>query len=78
MRSRQHQDFMASMQRGADLRKSRFADQQYAKRQNAEDWCDYALDCTRRSDDRVRVGNCRAKRCPGKSVRRFSNESRQP
>lgn len=58
MRSHQHQDFMASMQRGADLNKARFQDQQYAKRQNAEDWCDYALDCTRSYDNRLRVGNC--------------------
>jgi len=61
MRAQEHQDFMASMQRGQDLRNLRFQEGQYAKRQTAEDWCDYALDCSRSWDDRVRVGNCRSR-----------------
>jgi hypothetical protein len=59
-RTRQHQDFMASMERGRDLRNQQFADGQFQKQRNKEDYVDYILDCQRLSNGEVRVaiGNC--------------------
>jgi hypothetical protein len=57
---RQHQDFMASMQRGKALRDQQFREGQFVKQQNKEDYVDYLLDCHRLVDGRnmLSIGNC--------------------
>jgi hypothetical protein len=55
-RMRSHQEYMASMQRGADLRNMRFKEGQYAKRQVTDDRVDFLLYCHRFPDGTI--GNC--------------------
>ncbi|MBV8819355.1 MAG: hypothetical protein JO022_13435 [Acidobacteriaceae bacterium] len=67
VRMRQHEDFMASMERGRDLRNQQFRDGQYVKQQNKEDYVDYALDCHRISSDGTHyanIGNCPDRETP--------------
>lgn len=59
-RTRAHQDFMASMQHGADVRNERFAAGQYRKQNNNDNYVDYILGCQRAysGNTRVSAGNC--------------------
>jgi hypothetical protein len=50
MRQRQHEDFMASMQRGTDMSMQRTAQSMDARSRAADDWCDYSLDLQKRLD----------------------------
>ena len=45
MRQRQHEQFLASIQRGTDM--------SMARHQAADDWCDYSLDQQKRLDPRT-------------------------
>jgi hypothetical protein len=49
-RQRQHEDFMASMQRGTDMSMQRTAQSMNARSRAADDWCDYSLDLQKRLD----------------------------
>jgi hypothetical protein len=67
VRMKQHEDFMASMERGRDLRNQQFREGQYVKQQNKEDYVDYALDCHRISSDGTHyanIGNCPDRETP--------------
>jgi hypothetical protein len=50
MRQRQHEDFMASMQRGTDMSMQRTAQSMNARSRAADDWSDYSLDLQKRLD----------------------------
>jgi hypothetical protein len=50
MRNRQHQEFMATLQRGTDMSMQRAAESANARQQAAGDWCDYALGVQKRMD----------------------------
>jgi hypothetical protein len=50
MRQQQHEDFMASMQRGTDMSMQRAAESANASHRAADDWCDYSLDLQKRYD----------------------------
>jgi hypothetical protein len=50
MRQRQHEDFMASVQRGTDQSMARTTANGNARQRVADDWCDYALDQQKRLD----------------------------
>jgi hypothetical protein len=53
MHQRQHEDFMASMQRGTDMSMKRAADISNTNHRIADDWCDYSLDQQKRLDPRT-------------------------
>ncbi|HEY1866124.1 MAG TPA: hypothetical protein VGG55_03560 [Candidatus Acidoferrales bacterium] len=53
MRQRQHEQFLASMQRGTDMSMARAAESANARHQAADDWCDYSLDLQKRLDPRT-------------------------
>jgi len=59
-RMQAHQDFMASFERGRDIRAERFKDGQYQKQRNSDNYVDHILDCQRSysGNARVSVGNC--------------------
>ncbi len=59
-RMQAHQDFMASFERGRDIRAERFREGQYQKQRNSDNYVDYILDCQRAysGNARVSVGNC--------------------
>lgn len=59
-RDRAHADFMASFQRGADIRNQQFAASQYRKQNNNDNEVDYILGCQRAYSGsyRVSAGNC--------------------
>jgi hypothetical protein len=59
-RMKQHQDFMATMQKNGAVRNEQFAQGQYQKQQNKENYVDYILDCQRAysGNTRVSAGNC--------------------
>jgi hypothetical protein len=59
-RDRAHADFMASFQRGADIRNQQFAASQYHKQNNNDNYVDYVLGCQRAysGNSRVSAGNC--------------------
>ena len=59
-RDRSHADFMASFQRGADIRNQQFAASQYRKQNNNDNQVDYILGCQRAysGNYRVSAGNC--------------------
>jgi hypothetical protein len=50
MRQRQHEQFMATMQRGHDMFMNRQQEAQNARAKAADDWCDFALDLRKRYD----------------------------
>jgi hypothetical protein len=50
MRQRQHEQFLASMQRGTDMSMARANESMNARHQAADDWCDYSLDLQKRLD----------------------------
>jgi hypothetical protein len=50
MRNRQHEEFMATLQRGTDMSMQRAAASANARQQAADDWCDFALDRQKRMD----------------------------
>ncbi len=50
MRQRQHEQFLATMQRGTDLSMQRTQDSMNARSRMAGDWADYALDLQKRRD----------------------------
>jgi hypothetical protein len=49
-RQRQHEEFMASMQRGTDMSRRRTAMSMNARSRVGDDWCDYSLDLQKRLD----------------------------
>jgi hypothetical protein len=53
MRQRQHEQFLASMQRGTDMSMQRANESANARHQAADDWCDYSLDLQKRLDPRT-------------------------
>jgi hypothetical protein len=53
MRQRQHEQFLASMQRGTDMSMARATESANARHQAADDWCDYSLDLQKRLDPRT-------------------------
>jgi len=53
MHQRQHEDFMASMQRGTDMSMKRAAEISNNNHRVADDWCDYSLDQQKRLDPRT-------------------------
>ncbi len=55
-----HQDFMASFERGRDIRTEQFKAGQYQKQRNNDNYVDSILDCQRAysGNARVSVGNC--------------------
>jgi hypothetical protein len=53
MHQRQHEDFMASMQRGTDMSMKRAAEISNNNHRIADDWCDYSLDQQKRLDPRT-------------------------
>lgn len=59
-RMQAHQDFMASMERGRDVRNMQFQAGQYRKQRNNDNYVDYILDCSRAYSGTTRVssGNC--------------------
>ena len=59
-RMQAHQDFMASFERGRDMRDIKFKDGQYEKQRNNDNFVDHILDCQRgySGNNRVSVGNC--------------------
>ena len=59
-RDRTHADFMASFQRGAEIRNQQFAASQYRKQNNNDNQVDYILGCQRAysGNYRVSAGNC--------------------
>lgn len=59
-RTRDHQGFMASMQRGRDLRNDQFNARMAQRQRGSDDFVDYVLDCQRAygRQGRVSVGNC--------------------
>jgi hypothetical protein len=50
MRKRQHEEFLATMQRGTDMAMRRAQETSNAKSRTANDWADYALDQQKRRD----------------------------
>jgi hypothetical protein len=50
MRQKQHDDFLAVMQRGTDMSMARTGDAMNARGRAADDWCDYSLDLQKRLD----------------------------
>ncbi|HEY0701187.1 MAG TPA: hypothetical protein VGD60_00325 [Candidatus Acidoferrales bacterium] len=50
MRQQQHDDFLATMQRGTDMSMQRTGDAMNARGRAADDWCDYSLDQQKRLD----------------------------
>jgi hypothetical protein len=50
MRQHQHEQFLASMQRGTDMSMARANESINARHQAADDWCDYSLDLQKRLD----------------------------
>ena len=57
-RTRQHQEFMASTQRGRDLNQYRFKERMYAKQHANDDRVDYILDCQRDENGRPMNRSC--------------------
>jgi hypothetical protein len=59
-RDRAHANFMASFQRGADIRNQQFAASQYRKQNNNDNEVDYILGCQRAysGNSRVSAGTC--------------------
>jgi len=59
-RAQAHSEYMASMQAGADRRDIQFAEGQYRKQNNTDNFVDHILDCQRAYDGNVRIssGNC--------------------
>jgi hypothetical protein len=55
MRQRQHEEFMASIQRGTDMSMQRTGDAMNARSRAADDWADYALDQQKRLDPNTGV-----------------------
>jgi hypothetical protein len=55
MRNRQHEEFMATLQRGTDISMQRAAQGANARSQAADDWCDFALDQQKRMDPNTGV-----------------------
>jgi hypothetical protein len=53
MRQRQHEQFMATMQRGTDMSMHRTQESMNARSRMAGDWADYALDQQKRRDPRT-------------------------
>jgi hypothetical protein len=53
MRQRQHEEFMATMQRGTDMSMRRTQESMNARSRVAGDWADYALDQQKRRDPRT-------------------------
>ena len=50
MRQKQHEDFLAVMQRGTDMSMNRTGEAMNARSRAADDWCDYSLDQQKRLD----------------------------
>ncbi len=50
MRQKQHDDFLAVMQRGTDMSMNRTGEAMNARSRAADDWCDYSLDLQKRLD----------------------------
>jgi hypothetical protein len=50
MRQKQHDDFLAVMQRGTDMSMNRTGEAMNARSRAADDWCDYSLDQQKRLD----------------------------
>jgi hypothetical protein len=50
LHQKQHDDFMAVMQRGTDMSMDRANDSMNARSRVADDWCDYSLDQQKRLD----------------------------
>ena len=65
-RMREHDAFMSSMQRGADLRNEQFRTGQYEKQRRSDNFVDYVLDCSRYygTSSRLSVGN----NCPDRQT----------
>ena len=59
-RMQEHQDYMASMQEGADREKIKFEAGQYQKQNNNDNYIDYIFNCQRAyvGTTRVSGGNC--------------------
>ncbi len=55
VRNRQHEEFMATLQRGTDMSMQRAAQSASARSHAADDWCDYALDLQKRMDPNTGV-----------------------
>jgi hypothetical protein len=53
MHQRQHEQFLASMQRGTDMSMRRAAEISDTNHRIADDWCDYSLDQQKRLDPRT-------------------------
>ncbi len=55
LRNRQHEEFMATLQRGTDMSMQRAAQSANTRAQAADDWCDFALDQQKRMDPNTGV-----------------------
>ena len=53
MRQRQHEPFLASIERGTEMSMARANESMNARHQAADDWCDYSLDLQKRPDPRT-------------------------
>jgi hypothetical protein len=64
-RMKAHQDYMTSMQQGADREAIRFEAGQYQKQNNSDNYVDFILDCQRAYDGNVRVSSSN---CPNRQT----------